>query len=86
MTWSAILEHNAIPYVLAEKEACCGMPKLEIGDLDSVEKLKNINIPQLARLARDGYAILTAIPSCTLDVQARTAADVPGRRRRAARQ
>ncbi len=61
-----ILEHNAIPYVLAEKEACCGMPKLEIGDLDSVEKLKNINIPQLARLAREGYAILTAIPSCTL--------------------
>jgi Fe-S oxidoreductase len=61
-----ILEHNAIPYVLADKEACCGMPKLEIGDLDSVEKLKNINIPQLARLARDGYAIVTAIPSCTL--------------------
>jgi Fe-S oxidoreductase len=61
-----ILEHNGIPYVLAEKEACCGMPKLEIGDLDSVEKLKNINIPQLARLARDGYAIVTAIPSCTL--------------------
>jgi Fe-S oxidoreductase len=52
--------------VLAEKEACCGMPKLEIGDLDSVEKLKNINIPQLARLAREGHAIVTAIPSCTL--------------------
>jgi glycerol-3-phosphate dehydrogenase subunit C len=61
-----ILEHNAVPYVLAEKEACCGMPKLEIGDLDSVERLKNVNIPQLARFARDGYAILTAIPSCTL--------------------
>src|SRR5262249_31538712 len=54
-----ILEHNAIPYVLAEKEACCGMPKLELGDLDAVERLKNVNIPQLARLARDGYAILT---------------------------
>jgi len=61
-----ILDHNAIPYVLAEKEACCGMPKLELGDLDSVEKLKEVNIPVLARLARDGYAILTAIPSCTL--------------------
>ncbi len=61
-----ILEHNAIPYVLAEKEACCGMPKLEIGDLDAVERLKNINIPQLARLAREGYAIMSAIPSCTL--------------------
>ena len=62
----AILKHNEIPYVLLEKEACCGMPKLEIGDLESVEELKNINIPQLARLAREGYAILTPIPSCTL--------------------
>jgi glycerol-3-phosphate dehydrogenase subunit C len=61
-----ILEHNAIPYLLAEQEACCGMPKLEIGDLEAVEQLKNINIPQLARLARDGYAIVSAIPSCTL--------------------
>ena len=61
-----ILEHNAIPYLLAEKEACCGMPKLEIGDLDAVEQLKNVNIPQLARLAREGYAIVCAIPSCTL--------------------
>jgi Fe-S oxidoreductase len=61
-----ILEHNEIPYVLAEKEACCGMPKLEIGDLDTVEQLKNVNIPQLARLAREGYAIMAAIPSCTL--------------------
>jgi len=62
----AILEHNEIPYVLADKEACCGMPKFEIGDLESVERLKNINIPQLAKLAREGYAIVTAIPSCTL--------------------
>lgn len=42
------------------------MPKLEIGDLESVERLKDINSPQLARLAREGYAILTPIPSCTL--------------------
>ena len=61
-----LLEHNAIPYVILEKEACCGMPKLEIGDLDAVEQLKNINVPQLARLAREGYAIVTPIPSCTL--------------------
>jgi glycerol-3-phosphate dehydrogenase subunit C len=61
-----ILDHNEIPYVLVEKEACCGMPKLEQGDLEAVEKLKNRNIPRLARLARDGYAILTPVPSCTL--------------------
>ena len=61
-----ILEHNEVPWVLAEKEACCGMPKLELGDLETVAKLKDVNIPQLARLAREGYAILTPIPSCTL--------------------
>ncbi|HVS27027.1 MAG TPA: heterodisulfide reductase-related iron-sulfur binding cluster [Burkholderiales bacterium] len=61
-----ILEHNEIPAVIVEKEACCGMPKLELGDLDAVEKLKNTNIPQLVKLAKQGYAILTAVPSCTL--------------------
>jgi glycerol-3-phosphate dehydrogenase subunit C len=61
-----ILDHNEIPYVLVEKEACCGMPKLEQGDLAAVEKLKNVNIPPLAALARAGYAILTPVPSCTL--------------------
>ena len=61
-----VLEHNQVPYKVVEKEACCGMPKLELGDLASVEKLKDINIPALVRLARAGYAILTAVPSCTL--------------------
>lgn len=61
-----ILRHNEIPFVLIEKEACCGMPKLELGDLDAVAANKEKNIPQLARYAREGYAILTPIPSCTL--------------------
>ncbi len=61
-----ILKHNEIPHVVVEKENCCGMPKLELGDLDAVERLKNGNIPVLAKLAREGYAILTAVPSCTL--------------------
>ncbi len=61
-----LLEHNAIPYVIVEKESCCGMPKLELGDLKGVEKHKDANIPVLARYAKDGYAILSAVPSCTL--------------------
>ena len=61
-----VLDHNEIPYVLADKEACCGMPKLELGDLESVAALKEKNIPALARLARAGYAILAPIPSCAL--------------------
>jgi glycerol-3-phosphate dehydrogenase subunit C len=62
----ALLGHNEIPYVLIEKEACCGMPKLELGDLEGVAKLKSVNIPPLARLAGEGFAILAAVPSCTL--------------------
>ncbi|MDN4018135.1 heterodisulfide reductase-related iron-sulfur binding cluster [Zwartia panacis] len=61
-----ILEHNQIPYELVDKEACCGMPKLELGDLESVAANKDKNIPKLAKLAREGYAIVTPIPSCTL--------------------
>ena len=62
----AILDHNRIPWVLVDKEACCGMPKLEQGDLEGVEALKARNVPRLAALAREGYAILTGVPSCTL--------------------
>jgi Fe-S oxidoreductase len=62
----AILEHNEIPYVLVDKEVCCGMPKLELGDLDGVDSLKRENIPVLAKYARGGYAILAPVPSCAL--------------------
>lgn len=61
-----LLEHNEIPYELVEKESCCGMPKLELGDLDGVARHQADNIPVLARYAREGWAILSAIPSCTL--------------------
>ena len=61
-----IFTHNNIPWVVAEKEACCGMPKLEQGDLEAVDRLKRFNIPHLAKLAREGYAIIAGVPSCTL--------------------
>ena len=62
----AILQHNEIPYVIVEKEKCCGMPKLELGDLESVANHKAANMPVLARYAKEGYAIVSAVPSCTL--------------------
>jgi glycerol-3-phosphate dehydrogenase subunit C len=61
-----VLAHNEVPYELVEKEKCCGMPKLELGDLDSVDAGKRANIPVLAKYARAGYAILAPVPSCTL--------------------
>ena len=62
----AVLEHNQVPWTVAEKEVCCGMPKLEQGDLESVDRLKRINIPHLAKLAREGFALTSLVPSCTL--------------------
>lgn len=62
----AVFEHNNIPVILAQKEQCCGMPKLELGDLEAVEKAKNANIPVLAKLVDDGYDIISPVPSCSL--------------------
>jgi glycerol-3-phosphate dehydrogenase subunit C len=61
-----VLDHNEVPYELVNKEKCCGMPKLELGDLESVNASKEANIPVLAKYAKEGYAILAAVPSCTL--------------------
>ena len=62
----AVFEHNGIPVTLAEKEQCCGMPKLELGDLDAVEVAKNANIPVLAKLVDEGWDIVAPVPSCAL--------------------
>jgi glycerol-3-phosphate dehydrogenase subunit C len=63
---TAIFEHNGIEVSLAQLERCCGMPKLELGDLQAIEELKNVNIPALAAMIDKGYDIVTPIPSCTL--------------------
>jgi glycerol-3-phosphate dehydrogenase subunit C len=61
-----VFEHNGIPVRLTDKEACCGMPKLEQGDLATVDKYRRANIPELVRLIDDGWDIVAAIPSCVL--------------------
>jgi glycerol-3-phosphate dehydrogenase subunit C len=63
---TSVFEHNGIAVTTAARERCCGMPKLELGDLDAVEQLKRANIPELARLVDAGWDIVTPIPSCTL--------------------
>jgi Fe-S oxidoreductase len=62
----AVFEHNSIPVRLTAKEKCCGMPKLEQGDLETVDKYKRTNIPELLRLIDEGWDIVAAIPSCVL--------------------
>ncbi len=61
-----VFEHNKVPVTLVEKEQCCGMPKLELGDLEAVEAAKNANIPVLAKMIDEGYDIVAPVPSCVL--------------------
>jgi glycerol-3-phosphate dehydrogenase subunit C len=63
---SVVFEHNDIPVTLVGKEKCCGMPKLELGDLETVEKYKNFNVPHLKALVEEGFDIVAPIPSCVL--------------------
>ena len=63
---AAVFAHNGIELTLADNERCCGMPKLELGDLEAVARLKEENIPQLLRLVEQGYDIVAPIPSWVL--------------------
>jgi len=61
-----IFEHNGIEVALAERENCCGMPKLELGDLQAIADLKSKNVPALLAMIERGYDIVAPIPSCVL--------------------
>ncbi len=62
----AVLEHNGIAVTLTGNEKCCGMPKLELGDLKAIERLKDINVPEMIAKIDAGYDFVAAIPSCVL--------------------
>jgi Fe-S oxidoreductase len=62
----AVFEHNDIPTMVIPNTVCCGMPKLELGDLDSVKALKDQNMPVLQRIIDEGWDIISPVPSCTL--------------------
>lgn len=62
----AVFEHNGITVDLAAQERCCGMPRLELGDLEKVAEYKAVNIPELKGLIDRGFDIVAPIPSCVL--------------------
>jgi len=62
----AVLEHNDVGVALLGSERCCGMPKLELGDLPSIERLMETNIDELDRYAREGWDLTAVVPSCVL--------------------
>ncbi len=62
----AVFQHNGIPVTVAGDVRCCGMPKLEVGDLEAVDRARAANIPVLAGLVEDGWDIVAPVPSCVL--------------------
>jgi Fe-S oxidoreductase len=62
----SVFEHNGIEVILVEMERCCGMPKLELGDLAAVAGLKAKNVPHMLAVIERGYDIVAPIPSCVL--------------------
>ncbi len=61
-----VFEHNGIEVALAASERCCGMPKLELGDLDAVERAMEANVPALVAMIDRGYDVIAPVPSCVL--------------------
>jgi glycerol-3-phosphate dehydrogenase subunit C len=62
----AVFRHNGIEVRLLPSERCCGMPRLELGDLEGVARLKEHNIPVLAGALAAGFDLVAPIPSCVL--------------------
>ena len=63
---AAVFRHNGIPVTVIPKERCCGMPKLELGDLEAIDEAKRVNVPAMAALVDQGHDIVAPIPSCVL--------------------
>ncbi len=63
---ASVFTHNEIPLTWLDREACCGMPRMELGDLEAVARAKDENVPRLAALADQGWDIIAPIPSCAL--------------------
>ena len=61
-----VLEHNQIEAKIMVDDKCCGMPKLDLGDLKSVEDLMEQNVPKLMQEIENGYDIISLVPSCVL--------------------
>ena len=63
---AVVFRHNGIPVRTVPRERCCGMPRLELGDLVSIDAARRVNIPVLAGLVDEGWDLVAPVPSCVL--------------------
>jgi glycerol-3-phosphate dehydrogenase subunit C len=62
----AVFRHNGIAVRMIRRNQCCGMPKLELGDLDAVDRHLRANLPVLRDAVARGWDIVAPMPSCVL--------------------
>ena len=61
-----ILKHNDVTKEMITDDNCCGMPKLELGNIEEVGKMMEKNLPKFKKFTDLGYLITVPIPSCVL--------------------
>ena len=72
-----VLEHAGCK-VDCPEQVCCGMPKLDGGDLEGARELARKNIALLSGSVRAGKKVLSPGPSCTLMLKTEYPELVPG--------
>lgn len=61
-----ILKHNDVSVEVINDDNCCGMPRLELGNIEQVQQMMTNNLAKFKKYANDGYFIIAPIPSCVL--------------------
>ncbi len=61
-----VLKFNDVSVEIVEDDNCCGMPKLELGNIEEVGNMMERNLPKFKNFTDKGYFIIAPIPSCVL--------------------
>ena len=62
----AVLERNGVEVVWPEAQLCCGMPRLDGGDVEGAARAVARNTAVLLPWVERGYAVVVPSPSCSL--------------------
>jgi len=61
-----VLEHNGVEVAWPEAQRCCGMPRLDGGELDRACEQSRRNVEVLLPWVERGWAVVVPSPSCSL--------------------
>ena len=64
-----VLEHNDVEVQWPEAQGCCGMPRLDGGELDAAAEAVRANVAALHPWVSRGYAVVIPSPTCSLMIR-----------------